>query len=478
MGGPHVTFLADEAMDFCDYVVRNEGEETLIELVDYLQGRGDLESILGLTLSGRRRRGGPQPRSSAADLAHRPALARHEPGGGRRRRSVRSRILASRGCPFDCEFCSVVMMFGRTGAHRRAGRGGRSTSSSANRSKIFFYDDNFIITKRRGKELLAQMIEAKLDHALLRPDPGRFHLQGRKVDHELLDLLWSAGCRIVYLGLESANPATLKEYHKESTVEDMAGGLEACTSTASGPTACSCSAPTPTRRSRWRDGRLRRRARAQHRPVPGSDPAARHPADGSVRGRRPHLHPELEPVRRPPRGLLAQADDPLRAAGGRPAGAQALLHGAQMVAPSTRRPYPQAPGPGVSHSPGLGARAARTVTSCASSGTSPRRISRRCRPTAVPSRGTRGRRAVARYACAVLPRRSAEDFVHTLRKAIRDLHRVSCGTRAGRIAWPRSWPLRTRRAAWRRPRPPSTWAWPSRRWATACWWSTWTPRAT
>ncbi|MBN1629196.1 MAG: cobalamin-dependent protein, partial [Thermoleophilia bacterium] len=42
MGGPHVTFLADEAMDFCDYVVRNEGEETLLELVDFLQGKGSL----------------------------------------------------------------------------------------------------------------------------------------------------------------------------------------------------------------------------------------------------------------------------------------------------------------------------------------------------------------------------------------------------------------------------------------------------
>lgn len=38
MGGPHVTFLADEAMDFCDYVVRNEGEETLLELVGHLEG--------------------------------------------------------------------------------------------------------------------------------------------------------------------------------------------------------------------------------------------------------------------------------------------------------------------------------------------------------------------------------------------------------------------------------------------------------
>ena len=40
MGGPHVTFLADEAMDFCDYVVRNEGEETLVELVGLPAGPG------------------------------------------------------------------------------------------------------------------------------------------------------------------------------------------------------------------------------------------------------------------------------------------------------------------------------------------------------------------------------------------------------------------------------------------------------
>lgn len=47
MGGPHVTFLADEALDFCDYVVRGEGEQTLMELVDYLLGKAFLEEIRG-----------------------------------------------------------------------------------------------------------------------------------------------------------------------------------------------------------------------------------------------------------------------------------------------------------------------------------------------------------------------------------------------------------------------------------------------
>jgi radical SAM superfamily enzyme YgiQ (UPF0313 family) len=71
------------------------------------------------------------------------------------------------------------------------------------------------------------MIDAKLDlqfYAQIRIDSV---CKNGRVDEELVDLMWRAGCRIVYLGLESADPATLSEYHKESTVEDMAGGLEA-----------------------------------------------------------------------------------------------------------------------------------------------------------------------------------------------------------------------------------------------------------
>ena len=83
MGGPHVTFLDEEAMDFCDYVVRNEGEQTLIELVDYLQGRGALEDILGLTY---RAAGGEIVRNAdrpLLDFADRSSLARPESGGRR-----------------------------------------------------------------------------------------------------------------------------------------------------------------------------------------------------------------------------------------------------------------------------------------------------------------------------------------------------------------------------------------------------------
>ncbi len=225
MGGPHVTFLAEEAMDFCDYVVRNEGEQSLMELVEYLEGRGEVEDILGLTYraaDGQVVHNPPRPLLTALTELPWPDMSLVVGG----EKVSPTPILASRGCPFDCEFCSVVLMFGRkvrvvdpVETVKRI--------KQLKPHKLFFYDDNFFISKRKGKELLEEMIRARLDvpfYAQIRADSV---YKNGKVDRELLDLLWNAGCRITYLGLESVNPDTLKEYHKESSLDDMAGGLEA-----------------------------------------------------------------------------------------------------------------------------------------------------------------------------------------------------------------------------------------------------------
>jgi len=225
MGGPHVTFLADEAMDFCDYVIRHEGEDALVELVDYLEGRGAPEDILGLTY-----------RDADGDVVHnpdRPLLPSLSElpwpdlslvvGG---EKVSPQPLLASRGCPFGCEFCSVVLMFGRKVRMVDPERV-VAEIKRLRPQKLFFYDDNFFISKRRGKELLAQMVREKLDLSFFAQIRVDSVCKNGQVDHELLDLLVRAGCRIVYLGLESVNPATLKEYHKESTIDDMADGLAA-----------------------------------------------------------------------------------------------------------------------------------------------------------------------------------------------------------------------------------------------------------
>lgn len=225
MGGPHVTFLDGEAMDFCDYVVRHEGEQTLIELVEHLEGKRAVEDILGLTYraeSGEVVRNADRPLLASLDDLPWPDMSLVVGG----EKISPTPLLASRGCPFNCEFCSVVLMFGRKVRVVEPVEIVKEIKRLQPR-KLFFYDDNFLISKRRGKELLALMARERINvpfFAQIRVDSV---CKNGRVDSELLDLLWNAGCRIVYLGLESINPETLQEYNKESSIDDMAGGLAA-----------------------------------------------------------------------------------------------------------------------------------------------------------------------------------------------------------------------------------------------------------
>ena len=229
MGGPHVSFLADEALDFCDYVVRGEGEQTLIELADYLEGKGSLEKIQGLSYraqSGRAIHNPPRPLlTSLTDLPW-PDLSLVV---GAENISPFP-ILASRGCPYGCEFCSVVLMFGRKVRTVEPVEVVKALKKAQPKT-IFFCDDNFFISKRRGRELLKEMIRHELNIPFFAQIRADSVYKDGQVDRELLHLMWDAGWRIAHLGLESINPATLKEYHKESSVDDMVGGIQALAET-------------------------------------------------------------------------------------------------------------------------------------------------------------------------------------------------------------------------------------------------------
>jgi radical SAM superfamily enzyme YgiQ (UPF0313 family) len=138
-----------------------------------------------------------------------------------KRRSIAGRstipVQTSRGCPFDCSFCSVTGMFGRRVRCR-------STQNiieelrryDSRRNVIFFYDDNFTANRVRAKELLTAMIHEKFHFqwsTQVRADIAR--------DSELVGLMKEAGCHTLYIGFESVNPDSLKAMKKEQTVEEI-----------------------------------------------------------------------------------------------------------------------------------------------------------------------------------------------------------------------------------------------------------------
>ncbi len=214
IGGPHPTFAPDDALPHADFVARGEGGDGLmLELVQALSGARELESVRGLSFW---RDGQPvhnELRDRCADLDSLPMPDFSLIVGSERMRETP--MLTSLGCPFDCTFCTVTMMFGRSYRFRSAESVIAELEARRPRS-VFFYDDNFAANRRRVKELLRMMIDRGLTtkwQAQVRTDVAK--------DEELLTLMERSGCHRLALGFESIDQATLDGYAKSQTVEDI-----------------------------------------------------------------------------------------------------------------------------------------------------------------------------------------------------------------------------------------------------------------
>lgn len=218
IGGVHATFLSEEALKYADYVVRGEGEETLLELVRTLESGGSLENILGLSYrnNGSFRHNSPRPLIEDLDAYPYPDFSLIR--GLERITSIP--IITSRGCPFDCSFCSVTAMFGRKYRFRNP-----ESVIEEIRLRLrefdsppwfFFYDDNFTAAPSRTKELLVELLRRGVRFswtAQARSDVVK--------DKEMLDLMKRTNCQCLYIGFESINPRTLELYNKRQLVEEI-----------------------------------------------------------------------------------------------------------------------------------------------------------------------------------------------------------------------------------------------------------------
>jgi len=220
MGGPHVSFLSEEALEHADFVVRGEGERALMDFIDrFEEGEENYTEVPNLSYKkdGKIFHNPIAPKIKNLDENPFPDS---ELLKGMTQKGLRFRLIpiqTSRGCPHDCTFCSVTGMFGK--AYRF-----RSTQNvieelrlyDDKRNVLFFCDDNFGLNPRRARALLNAMIAEKFRFkwsTQVRADIAR--------DEELVQLMRKAGCRTVYVGFESVNPQSLKAMKKGQTVEEI-----------------------------------------------------------------------------------------------------------------------------------------------------------------------------------------------------------------------------------------------------------------
>ena len=230
MGGIHVTFFPDEALDYCDYVVRGEGEETIVELLEALENNSGLDRVEGISYKSGNQKIHNPARELVKNFDIIPDFSLIE-GYVEHHRKLRTRIIGesisimtSRGCPFSCKFCSIIKIFGNSFRFRSIDsviEDIKRQTTLLHRHHIFFVDDNFASNKKRTKELLRRIIEERLNitfTAQVRVEIAR--------DEELLSLMKRAGCRQLNIGFESIDPRTLEAYNKRQNVEEIVYAIE------------------------------------------------------------------------------------------------------------------------------------------------------------------------------------------------------------------------------------------------------------
>ncbi len=129
----------------------------------------------------------------------------------------------SRGCPFRCEFCDIIVMFGRKPRTKTVEQVGRELDALRNLGarNVFFVDDNLIGNKPQAKALLTFLKDYQERHQY------RFHFGteaslNMAQDEELLQLFREASFGWVFIGIESPDAESLKETKKfQNTREDI-----------------------------------------------------------------------------------------------------------------------------------------------------------------------------------------------------------------------------------------------------------------
>jgi anaerobic magnesium-protoporphyrin IX monomethyl ester cyclase len=227
LGGAHATLLPEETLKAApeiDILVRGEGEETVIELLQALENKQPLDEIKGISYRKDGKIISSPMRTGTIDLDSLPVLAYHllpwkkyRPHPPHGRALPFAVIITSRGCPFQCAYCSKPI-FGnkfRAQSPERVVEELAFYQGELGIKEFAFYDDVFTMDKKRAYAIADKIIEKGL--RLQWTCETRVDL----VDGELLSHMKRAGCYSVAYGIESASQEILDTINKGITLEQI-----------------------------------------------------------------------------------------------------------------------------------------------------------------------------------------------------------------------------------------------------------------
>jgi radical SAM superfamily enzyme YgiQ (UPF0313 family) len=193
IGGIHASMLPDEALQYVDAVVIGEAEQIWGKVIEDFENNRLSGKYLG-------------PRVDLTKNAVRPRRDLIDP------RYLFQSIQTSRGCPFDCNFCTVSKYLGKE-FRQRSAHDVLDELQEIEGEYLFFLDDNLIGHSResikRAKDIFAGMIKLGLNKKWWM----QTSIDSTK-DEEVLKLAADAGCMFAFIGFETINEMTLKGMKK------------------------------------------------------------------------------------------------------------------------------------------------------------------------------------------------------------------------------------------------------------------------
>jgi radical SAM superfamily enzyme YgiQ (UPF0313 family) len=231
-GGVHATNLSVRTLQEspeCDFVVRREGEQTCVELIEALKAhKTDFSHIAGLTwrVDGQTAVMNPD-RDLLPELDELPLgmfgdldLARYVPHPTQYVRLPNYPFVMQRGCPYPCTFCEAHVALGkklRLLSPPRVIEELKILKYEKGAKGLYFQDSTFTIHRRYITQVFNLMIKEGLNDLL-----WSCTTRTDRVDPELLALMYEAGCRNILYGIESGNQQSLDVIRKGITVEHQA----------------------------------------------------------------------------------------------------------------------------------------------------------------------------------------------------------------------------------------------------------------
>lgn len=216
-GGIHPTAMSDEVLSYnhIDLVIRGEGEKPLIDLYKCIKQGRDYTHIPNLSY----RRDGRVIHNNMLpplmDIDSLPPFPYHlfDP-----KKYDLGFVLGSRGCPYNCIFCSNRVITGKKYRFRSADVIVEELSllnRKYGRNFILFLDDNFMVDKKRVYALIEKIRNCGLHEKMT----FSFQARGDNVDSKILTDLYEAGFKSIFFGMETSSEAIMKFLKKGETVE-------------------------------------------------------------------------------------------------------------------------------------------------------------------------------------------------------------------------------------------------------------------